>query len=126
VASYQNIFTNAYLFAKLDIGILEEVSGKSKVLVGYLATMHLPAYESETTALSRDSRPLSTLHTEFNNFQKKTIQENEEIAFAILAGDFNLCNVSKCKCFYYANYFTQFSHHVSRQSYRINLMKCFY
>ena len=94
VASYQNIFTNAYLFAKLDIGIFEDASGKSKSLVGYLGTMHLPAYESETTALSRDSRPLSTLHSEFNKFQKKTIQDNEKVAFAILSGDFNLCNIS--------------------------------
>ena len=81
------------------MGILEEASGKSKALVGYLATMHLPAYESETTALSRDSRPLSTVHTEFNKFQKETTQEHEEIAFAILSGDFNLCNISRCKCF---------------------------
>ena len=82
VAIYQNLFTNAYVFAKLDIGNLEDASGQTKTLVGYLATMHLPAYESETTALSRDSRPLSTLHTEFNKFQKETIQKDEEVAFA--------------------------------------------
>ena len=97
VALYQNVFAQAYLFAKLDIGMFEEDSSKQKKLVGYLATLHLPAYESETTATSRDSRPLETLHEEFNKFQTRTLQENEDVAFAVIAGDFNLCNISKCK-----------------------------
>ena len=97
VALYQNVFAQAYLFAKLDIGIFDEDSSKQKKLVGYLATLHLPAYESETTATSRDSRPLATLHEEFNKFQTRTLQENEDVAFAVIAGDFNLCNISKCK-----------------------------
>ena len=109
VALYQKIFAHAYIFAKLDMGIFEENSTKKKKLVGYLATMHLPAYESETTATSRGYRPLSKLHEEFNAFQSRTLQENENVAFAVLAGDFNLCNISKCKrfnisCVFYRHY----------------------
>ena len=97
VAIYQNLFGNAYLFAKLDLGVLENASGQAKTLVGYLATTHLPAYESEATATSRESRPLSKLHTDFNKFQQETLKENDEIAFSVIAGDFNLCNICKCK-----------------------------
>ena len=97
VAIYQQLFGNAYLFVKLDIGAMEDASGTTKAMVGYLATTHLPAYESETTATSRESRPLSKLHSEFNKFQKDTLNQNEELAFAVVAGDFNLCNICKCK-----------------------------
>ena len=97
VAIYQNLFGNAYLFAKLDVGVLEHASGTAKTLVGYLATTHLPAYENESTATSRVSRPLSKMHSEFNKFQQQTLKENEQIAFSVIAGDFNLCNICKCK-----------------------------
>ena len=100
VAIYQNLFGNAYLFAKLDIGVLEQSSGEEKSLVGYLATTHLPAYENEKTATSRESTPLSKLHSEFNKFQKETLNENEEVAFSVVAGDFNLCNICKCKLYF--------------------------
>ena len=98
VAHYQSAFAQAYLFAKLDIGILDETSGKTRQVVGYLANLHLPAYENEKTASSRGAiRPLSRIHKEFKIFQKETLQANEEIGFAVFSGDFNLCNISKCK-----------------------------
>ena len=96
------MFAQAYLFAKVEIGKRDDFDGKQKMLVGYLANLHLPAYESETTASSRgSSRPLSRLHKEFNEFQNKTLQKDEQIAFAVFAGDFNLCNISKCKIYIY-------------------------
>ena len=100
VASYQKVFAHAYLFVKFDLGVMEHTpTSNEKKLVGYLATTHLPAYESEKTVKGRTSRPLSLLHEEFNDFQQTTIQEkNESVAFAVIAGDFNLCNISKCKC----------------------------
>ena len=91
------------MFAKLDIGVLEHSSGEEKRLVGYLATTHLPAYENEKTATSRESTPLSKLHSEFNNFQEETLNEDEEIAFSVVAGDFNLCNICKCKLYFTAS-----------------------
>ena len=98
VAHYQTVFAQGYLFAKLDIGVLEERSGKTRRIVGYLANLHLPAYESEQTASSRGViRPLSRIHKEFEIFQKETLQKNEELGFAVFSGDFNLCNISKCK-----------------------------
>ena len=98
VAHYQNVFCQGYLFAKLDIGALKEASGKTRKMVGYLASLHLPAYENEKTSSSRGAiRPLSRIHKEFETFQKETVKTNEEIGFAVISGDFNLCNISKCK-----------------------------
>ena len=99
-AFYQKLFAYAYLFVKFDLGVMEQTpTSNHKKLVGYLATTHLPAYETEKAANSRTTRPLSLLHEKFNDFQKTTLREEDEsVAFAVIAGDFNLCNISKCKC----------------------------
>ena len=97
VAFYQKIFAHAYLLVKLDLGIFGENSADEKKLVGYLATTHLPAYENEKTSTSRHCRPLSKLHEDFNAFQCRTLRKDENVAFAVVLGDFNLCNICKCK-----------------------------
>ena len=97
VAHYQTVFAQGYLFAKLDIGVLEERSGKTRRIVGYLANLHLPAYENEKTSTSRYCSPLSKLHEDFNAFQCRTLRKDENVAFAVVLGDFNLCNICPCK-----------------------------
>ena len=90
IAFYQNVFTHAYVFLKVDLSSVDPGNAK---LVGYIANTHLPSYESEN---SRNISPLSKLHDEYNKFQKRTKMKDEVVAFAIIAGDFNLCNISKC------------------------------
>ena len=97
VAVYQKIWGNAYLLVKFDLGIFEENSSNAKNLVGYLATTHLPAYENEKTSTSRYCSPLSKMHEDFNAFQCRTLRKDENVAFAVVLGDFNLCNICPCK-----------------------------
>ena len=99
VAFYQRIFAHACVFVKLDLSSLNKSSSNDSQLVGYLANVHLPAYENEKTSRSRNTTPLSRLHNEFVKFQMKTIRKNEDCAFSVITGDFNLCNVSPCDSF---------------------------
>lgn len=103
VAFYQNFLSHAYVFVKVDLGSFEERGTNKTKLVGYLANVHLPAYENEATSNSRNSRPLSRLHGEYNKFQNRTLKKAERVAFAVIAGDFNLCNISKCDSFEHNN-----------------------
>ena len=100
VAFYQKVFTHAYVFVKFDLSSLNNDKKNGKKLVGYLANTHLPSYEDEN---SRKVRPLSQLHKEYNDFQRSTLNEDEEVAFAVVSGDFNLCNISKCDKFEHCN-----------------------
>ena len=103
VAFYQKVFSHAFVFVKFDLNSLTTDNKSETNLVGYLANVHLPAYENEETSNSRTGRPLSRLHQEFNTFQKSTIKKDEEVAFAVIAGDFNLCNISQCDSFEHNN-----------------------
>ena len=100
VAFYQNVFTHAYIFVKFDLSSKKGGNVNGRKLVGYLANTHLPSYEDEN---SRKIRPLTELHKEYNEFQRSTLKENEDVAFAVVAGDFNLCNISKCDKFEHNN-----------------------
>ena len=94
VAFYQNTLTQAYVFVKVDLSSFEPGTNK---LVGYIANTHLPAYANENIS------SLSRLHDEYNKFQRRTRMKDEVVAFAVVAGDFNLCNISKCDSFEHNN-----------------------
>ena len=89
VAKYQHLLAQGMIAAKINLG-----TNGTEHKVGYVCNVHLPAYEKAGEC--RSQSPLSQLRSFFAKFRNESSRQNEAVQFAVMCGDFNLCNVSPC------------------------------
>lgn len=85
---WQKAICYGVVMAKLDLGY---DSTKRKQRVGYVSNLHNVAYQGETNMIGP---AMTELQTEFNAFRERTSREDEQVAFAVVCGDFNFDNIS--------------------------------
>ncbi len=59
--------------------------------VGYIGNLHMMAYQGKENLVGK---AMTEVQDEFAQFRKRTSKAGERTAFAVIAGDFNIDNIS--------------------------------